>query len=61
MVLLFIAQNGKPDAKTEALMHERNVAARRVDKISRVVFPITFIIFNGAFWIYYAFIASEKT
>jgi len=33
-------------------------AARRVDKVSRLVFPLTFFIFNAVFWTYYYFLPS---
>ncbi|WAQ98159.1 GLRA2-like protein [Mya arenaria] len=33
-----------------------NIAARRVDKLSRLLFPVTFLMFNLVFWIYYSLI-----
>lgn len=49
-----------PSNKSTVLAHESNLAARRVDKFSRLVFPITFICFNCVFWAYYLFISSDK-
>ncbi|XP_052795316.1 glycine receptor subunit alpha-2-like isoform X2 [Mya arenaria] len=33
-----------------------NIAARRVDKISRFLFPVAFVVFNIVFWTYYSFV-----
>ena len=42
------AQQGEEEATSEAKMIES-----AVDNIARVVFPITFILFNLIFWLYY--------
>ncbi|XP_061163866.1 glycine receptor subunit alpha-2-like [Saccostrea echinata] len=35
--------------------------ARHVDKISRVLFPLTFILFNIGFWVFYLIINTDNT
>ncbi|XP_052281275.1 glycine receptor subunit alpha-2-like [Dreissena polymorpha] len=35
-----------------------NIAARRVDKLSRMLFPLAFFIFNVIFWVYYILIPN---
>ncbi|WAQ98151.1 GLRA2-like protein [Mya arenaria] len=38
-----------------------NIAARRVDKLSRLLFPVTFLVFNLVFWIYYSLVSFHTS
>lgn len=45
-----LTQNGNPDRRADIDFLQR---ARQVDKISRVAFPTSFLLFNIVFWTYY--------
>ncbi|WAQ98194.1 GLRA3-like protein [Mya arenaria] len=45
------AKHGGPSGKSVG-----NIAARRVDKLSRFLFPAAFVVFNLVFWIYYSLV-----
>ncbi|KAL4230208.1 Glycine receptor subunit alpha-3 [Mactra antiquata] len=58
--LELLPENGLGDTfkKAKLVSHHTHLAARRVDKVSRFVFPLLFLIFNLAFWTYYHLIPS---
>ena len=48
----FLQQISQQTVEDNKLQHNRDLA-RKIDKASRVVFPLLFVIFNGVYWTYY--------
>ncbi|XP_060084283.1 glycine receptor subunit alpha-3-like [Ylistrum balloti] len=58
-----LVASGLPGEKNEKLntfvLHDLSDKGKKVDKLSRVVFPISFGVFNLGFWLYYAVFTSN--
>ena len=51
-LIVFLPQISQETVEDNKLQHNRDLA-RKIDKASRVVFPLLFVIFNVVYWTYY--------
>ncbi|XP_064616930.1 glycine receptor subunit alpha-2-like [Liolophura sinensis] len=57
---MIMIANGRPPPPCRSLSFRRHRSmAKRLDKIARVAFPLTFIIFNVFYWTYYLHISRQ--